>query len=134
MHSTFQTSCIQCFSALYRKCGVSDTLGAIFFFLSLLEIMSLLFFSVVLVSYCLWSPDLHGMVSSLVLISMVFGGLMPKASSCGIFVNKAKRLLLFSLFSSWFFILLFGIFSIPVVLYGFPAMSRYVKNFYFLFF
>lgn len=110
MHSTFQISCIQSFSALCRKCGVSDTLGMIFFFLSLLEIMRVLFFAVVLVNHRLCSPDLCDMVSSLVLISVVFGGLMPKASSCGVFVNKAKRILLSSLFFSWFFILLFVIF------------------------
>lgn len=135
MHSTFQISCIQSFSALCRKCGVSDTLGMIFFFPSLLEIMRVLFFAVDIVNHHLCSPDLHDIVSSLVLISIVFGGLMSKASSCGIFVNKTKRILLSSLFFSWFFILLFVIFfPCQLSLYGFPAMSRFVKSFYFLFF
>lgn len=112
MHSAFQISCIQYFSSLCKKCGVSDTLGTICFFLSLLEIMSVLFFAVVLVNHHLSSPDLHDMVSSLILISIVFGGLMSEVSSCTIFVNNAERILLFSLFFfSWFFIFLFVIFS-----------------------
>lgn len=69
MHSTFQISCSQSFAALCRKCGVSDTLSMVCFFLSLLEIMRVQFF-LVLVNHNLYSPDLHDMVSSLVLFPL----------------------------------------------------------------
>lgn len=77
-------------------------------------IMSVLIFAVVLVNHRLYSSDLHDMVSSLLLISIVFGGLMCKASSCSIFVNKAKSILLFY-FSPGSFFSCLSFFPISVV-------------------
>lgn len=101
-HSTFQTSFIQCFSALCRKCGVSDTLGMIFLFLSLLEVTKVLFPTVVLVNHNLCFPDLHYMDGSLVLVSIVCGDLLSKPSFCGVFENKSKRILLSAFLFSFF--------------------------------
>lgn len=81
------------------------------------------------------------MGGSLVLVSIVYGDLMSKASSCDIFVNKTKRIVQSSLplcptppCSPVLSAPVCQLFAHKLSLYGFPAISRYVKSFSFLLF